>query len=66
VNYGIGRVKSWGLRLPLGLTRIPIILLTLGSIFLVETRNSLVERGCNVPFWDIIILQSVMPTRVAR
>jgi hypothetical protein len=66
VNYGIGRVKSWGLRLPLGLTIIPIIFLTLGSIFLVETRNSLVERGCNVPLWDIIILQSVMPTRVAR
>lgn len=45
VNYGTDRIKPWGWRLSLGLAGIPAVLLTVGSICLVETPNSLIERG---------------------
>ncbi|GLJ21729.1 hypothetical protein SUGI_0404990 [Cryptomeria japonica] len=45
VNYGAEKIKPWGWRLSLGLAGIPAVLLTVGSLFIVETPNSLVERG---------------------
>lgn len=45
VNYGTSKITPWGWRLSLGLAGIPAVLLTVGSIFLVETPNSLIERG---------------------
>ncbi|CAK9186386.1 unnamed protein product [Ilex paraguariensis] len=46
VNYGTSKIKGgWGWRLSLGLAGIPAGLLTLGALFVVETPNSLIERG---------------------
>ncbi|XP_057857500.2 sugar transport protein MST4 [Cryptomeria japonica] len=45
VNYGTEKITPWGWRLSLGLAAIPALLLTVGSIFIVETPNSLIERG---------------------
>uniref|UniRef100_A0A0D6R242 Major facilitator superfamily (MFS) profile domain-containing protein n=1 Tax=Araucaria cunninghamii TaxID=56994 RepID=A0A0D6R242_ARACU len=45
VNYGTAKIHPWGWRLSLGLAGIPALLLTVGSIILVETPNSLIERG---------------------
>ena len=45
VNYGAEKIKPWGWRLSLGLAGVPAVLLTVGSLFIVETPNSLVERG---------------------
>lgn len=42
-NY---RIKGgWGWRLSLGLAGIPALLLTVGALFVVDTPNSLIERG---------------------
>ncbi|XP_045821920.1 sugar transport protein 13-like, partial [Trifolium pratense] len=46
VNYGTNKIKGgWGWRLSLGLAGIPALLLTLGAILVVDTPNSLIERG---------------------
>ncbi|CAI9778904.1 unnamed protein product [Fraxinus pennsylvanica] len=46
VNYGTAKIKGgWGWRLSLGLAGIPALLLTVGAIFVVDTPNSLIERG---------------------
>ncbi|KAK7837002.1 sugar transport protein 13 [Quercus suber] len=46
VNYGTNKIKGgWGWRLSLGLAGIPALLLTLGALFVVDTPNSLIERG---------------------
>ncbi|KAG5061677.1 hypothetical protein AAZX31_01G224100 [Glycine max] len=46
VNYGTNKIKGgWGWRLSLGLAGIPAVLLTLGALFVVDTPNSLIERG---------------------
>nr|BAO45901.1 hexose transporter [Acacia mangium] len=46
VNYGTNKIKGgWGWRLSLGLAGIPAALLTLGALFVVDTPNSLIERG---------------------
>lgn len=46
VNYGTAKIKGgWGWRLSLGLAGIPACLLTLGALFVVDTPNSLIERG---------------------
>ncbi|CAH9108960.1 unnamed protein product [Cuscuta europaea] len=44
---GLGcRIKGgWGWRLSLGLAGFPALLLTLGALFVVDTPNSLIERG---------------------
>eukprot|EP01097_Dermamoeba_algensis_P004702 TRINITY_DN3035_c0_g1_i3.p1 TRINITY_DN3035_c0_g1~~TRINITY_DN3035_c0_g1_i3.p1 ORF type:complete len:504 (+),score=99.45 TRINITY_DN3035_c0_g1_i3:239-1750(+) len=44
INYGTQHF-DWGWRLSLGLAGIPGLILTAGGIFLLETPNSLVERG---------------------
>lgn len=46
VNYGTNKIKGgWGWRLSLGLAGIPAVLLTIGALLVVDTPNSLVERG---------------------
>ncbi|TKY51134.1 Sugar transport protein 13 [Spatholobus suberectus] len=46
VNYGTNKIKGgWGWRLSLGLGGLPAVLLTLGAFLVVDTPNSLIERG---------------------
>ncbi|PON80117.1 Sugar/inositol transporter [Parasponia andersonii] len=46
INYGTAKIEGgWGWRLSLGLALIPAVMLTLGSILVVDTPNSLIERG---------------------
>ncbi|KAL6971480.1 Sugar transport protein 13 [Sarracenia purpurea var. burkii] len=46
VNYGTAKIKGgWGWRVSLGLAGIPAVLLTVGSLLVVDTPNSLIERG---------------------
>ncbi|CAL5354997.1 unnamed protein product [Camellia sinensis] len=46
VNYGTAMIKGgWGWRVSLGLAGIPAILLTVGALLVVDTPNSLIERG---------------------
>ncbi|KAI5678420.1 hypothetical protein M9H77_09370 [Catharanthus roseus] len=45
VNYGTSKMESNGWRVSLGLAAVPAIVMTLGSIFLPDTPNSLIERG---------------------
>ncbi|XP_068647433.1 sugar transport protein MST4-like isoform X2 [Aristolochia californica] len=45
INYGTAKIHPWGWRLSLGLAGIPALLLTVGSILVVDTPNSLIERG---------------------
>lgn len=45
VNYGTSKMKSNGWRVSLGLAAVPAIIMTVGSIFLPDTPNSLIERG---------------------
>ncbi|EMS50819.1 Sugar transport protein 13 [Triticum urartu] len=45
VNYGTNRIHPWGWRLSLSLAGFPAVLFTLGAFFMVDTPNSLIERG---------------------
>ncbi|KAL5195040.1 Sugar transport protein 13 [Glycine soja] len=46
VNYATNKIKGgWGWRLSLGLGGLPALLLTLGAFLVVDTPNSLIERG---------------------
>ncbi|XP_042503152.1 sugar transport protein 10-like [Macadamia integrifolia] len=45
VNYGTAQMKSNGWRWSLALAAVPAILMTVGSILLADTPNSLMERG---------------------
>ncbi|KAJ7539648.1 hypothetical protein O6H91_11G108200 [Diphasiastrum complanatum] len=45
INYGTQKLHPWGWRLSLGLAGIPAMLLTVGSLLICETPNSLIERG---------------------
>ncbi|KGN57000.1 sugar transport protein 13 [Cucumis sativus] len=46
VNYFTAKIEGgWGWRLSLGLAGIPAGLLTLGALMVVDTPNSLIERG---------------------
>ncbi|KAL8145848.1 hypothetical protein AgCh_003847 [Apium graveolens] len=46
VNYGTSKIEGgWGWRVSLGLAGIPALLLTLGSLLVFDTPNSLMERG---------------------
>lgn len=45
VNYFTAKIDGWGWRLSLGLAGIPAVLLTIGSLLVVDTPNSLIERG---------------------
>ncbi|GMY27458.1 sugar transport protein 13 [Fagus crenata] len=46
INYGTEKIEGgWGWRLSLGLAGIPAGLLTVGALLVVDTPNSLIERG---------------------
>lgn len=46
INYGTNKIKAgWGWRVSLGLAAVPAIMMTLGSLCLPDTPNSLIERG---------------------
>ncbi|KAH0467165.1 hypothetical protein IEQ34_004403 [Dendrobium chrysotoxum] len=45
INYGTSKIQPWGWRLSLALAGIPAFLLTIGALFVVDTPNSLIERG---------------------
>ncbi|RDX90021.1 Sugar transport protein 13, partial [Mucuna pruriens] len=46
VNYATNKMKGgWGWRISLGLGGLPAVLLTLGALLVVDTPNSLIERG---------------------
>ncbi|ERN18501.1 hypothetical protein AMTR_s00065p00019420 [Amborella trichopoda] len=48
INYGTNKMKGdIGWRVSLGLAAVPAIIMTVGSIFLPDTPNSLIERGKN-------------------
>ncbi|KAL6542885.1 Transcription factor stp1 [Orobanche hederae] len=46
LNYGFAKIKGgWGWRLSLGGAMVPALIITIGSLILPETPNSLIERG---------------------
>ncbi|KAL0926643.1 hypothetical protein M5K25_002881 [Dendrobium thyrsiflorum] len=46
INYGSAKIKGgWGWRVSLALAAVPAAIITLGSLFLPDTPNSLIQRG---------------------
>ncbi|KAK3013642.1 hypothetical protein RJ639_009258 [Escallonia herrerae] len=45
VNYGTSKMKENGWRYSLAIASVPAIIMTVGSVFLPDTPNSLIERG---------------------
>jgi MFS family permease len=46
INYGTDKISGgWGWRLSLTLAAVPAIIITIGSLFLLDTPNSLLQRG---------------------
>ncbi|OAY75013.1 Sugar carrier protein C [Ananas comosus] len=46
INYGTAKIAgNWGWRVSLGLAAVPAAIITLGSLLLPDTPNSLIERG---------------------
>ncbi|KAG6505116.1 sugar transport protein MST3-like [Zingiber officinale] len=46
INYGTNKIKGgWGWRVSLALAAVPAGIITVGSLFLPDTPNSLLERG---------------------
>ncbi|KAJ8509672.1 hypothetical protein OPV22_000106 [Ensete ventricosum] len=46
INYGTASIKGgWGWRVSLGLAAVPALIITIGSLALPDTPNSLIERG---------------------
>ncbi|XP_020095411.1 sugar carrier protein C-like [Ananas comosus] len=46
INYGTAKIKGgWGWRVSLALAAVPAGIITVGSLFLPDTPNSLIERG---------------------
>jgi MFS family permease len=46
INYGTAQIKEgYGWRISLGLAAVPALMITIGSFFLPDTPNSILERG---------------------
>ncbi|KAH7661538.1 Sugar/inositol transporter protein [Dioscorea alata] len=46
INYGTAKISGgWGWRISLALAAVPAAIITIGSLFLPDTPNSLIERG---------------------
>ncbi|XVE92928.1 hypothetical protein REPUB_Repub01dG0146000 [Reevesia pubescens] len=46
INFGTSKIEGgWGWRVSLALAAIPAIMMTIGSLFLPDTPNSILERG---------------------
>ncbi|KAJ4827443.1 Sugar transport protein 10 [Turnera subulata] len=46
INYGTAKIEGgWGWRVSLGLAAVPAIMICIGSLFLPDTPNSIIERG---------------------
>jgi len=46
INYGTNHIKAgWGWRLSLALAAVPAVMMIIGTIFLPDTPNSILERG---------------------
>ena len=45
INYSTQNIHNWGWRLSLGLAAVPAGIITLGSIWILDTPNSMIERG---------------------
>ncbi|XP_050234157.1 sugar transport protein 10-like [Mercurialis annua] len=46
INYGTSKIQQgWGWRISLVLAAVPAIMMTVGSLFLPDTPNSILERG---------------------
>nr|GFB19369.1 sugar transport protein 13-like [Tanacetum cinerariifolium] len=56
VNYFTAKIEGgWGWRVSLGLAGIPALLLTVGALLVVDTPNSLIERGKLEEGKDVLI-----------
>ncbi|KAJ8761503.1 hypothetical protein K2173_001637 [Erythroxylum novogranatense] len=45
LNYFFAKIKGWGWRLSLGGAMVPALIITVGSLVLSDTPNSMIERG---------------------
>lgn len=45
LNYFFAKINDWGWRLSLGGAMVPALIITVGSLILPDTPNSLIERG---------------------
>ncbi|KAK1324480.1 Sugar transport protein 1 [Acorus calamus] len=55
INYATSKIKSdEGWRISLGLAAVPALIITLGSLFLPDTPNSLIARGYDEAAWDML------------
>lgn len=45
INYGTQKLEKYGWRISLALAAVPALIITIGSLFLADTPNSLIERG---------------------
>ncbi|KAI3905024.1 hypothetical protein MKW92_000454 [Papaver armeniacum] len=62
INYGTEKIKgNYGWRLSLAMAAFPALIFTIGSIFLTETPNSLIQRGSDFKKAKIV-LQKVRGT----
>ncbi|KAG9441070.1 hypothetical protein H6P81_016924 [Aristolochia fimbriata] len=56
INYGTNKMKgSAGWRVSIGLAAVPALIMTVGSLFLPDTPNSLIDRGQKEQARDMLI-----------